>query len=105
MAFGLMAMLSDARKPSRFSQDRIQQIWTKMERHYGKGLVGMFHPVTGRFDINRVGWGQHGRRLGESLSYEIVPGLTVDATTTFSMLLGAAQGTQWSGLNADSKSA
>ncbi len=71
-----------------------------MERHYGKGLVGMFHPETGRFDMNRIGWARHGRRLGESipLSYEIIPGFTIDATTTFSTVMGFAQGTQWDGL-------
>ena len=68
-----------------------------MERHYGKGLTGMFHPETGRFDMNRVGWAQHGRRLGESISIEIA-GINFDATTTFAMLLGAAQGSQWDGL-------
>ena len=69
-----------------------------MERHYGKGLVGMFHPETGKFDKNRLGWARHGRKLGASLEWEITPGFTVDGTTLASGVMGDALGTQWDGL-------
>ncbi len=75
-----------------------------MERHYGKGLVGMFHPVTGRFDPNRVGWARHGRKLGESfgIDYQITENLRINGTTGSAVFLGASQGTQWDGLNSNS---
>lgn len=78
--------------------DRIFEIRTKMERHYGKGLVGMFDPETGKFDPNRLGWAKHGRKLGGSITVQLGD-LTFDASTGTAFLLGASKGLQWDGLS------
>lgn len=84
--------------------DRIFEIRTKMERVYGKGLVGMFNPETGKFDPSRLGWAKHGRRLGASITVQI-GSKTFDATTGTAFMLGAAKGLQWDGLSKDNETA
>jgi len=97
-----LASISDAkRRPSRFSVERIQDIKYKMERHYGKDLAGMKDPKTGKFDVSRLGWAKHGRRLGESITMTI-NSMSFDASTASAYWMGASKGLQWDGLKGES---
>lgn len=75
----------------------MEEIKGRMERVYGKGLAGMFNPQTGKFDISRLGWAHHGRKLGASMTIQLGD-LTFDASSGNAFVLGAAKGMQWSGL-------
>ena len=88
-----------ARKPSRFSVDRIEYVKNKMERHYGRGYQGMFDS-NGKLDSSKLGWQRHGRRLGESITMTL-DNLSFDASTFNAFMLGAAKGLQWDGLEGD----
>ena len=68
-----------------------------MERHYGKDLAGMKDPKTGKFDVSRLGWAKHGRRLGESITMTI-NSMSFDASTASAYWMGASKGLQWDGL-------
>ena len=97
MALGLG---KDARrKPSRFSVERIEYVKQKMERHYGRGFVGMFDE-NGKLDSSKLGWQRHGRRLGESITMTL-ENLSFDASTWNAFFLGSAKGLQWDGLEGD----
>ncbi len=77
-----------------------------MERTYGKDLVGMRDPETGKFDPARFGWDNRatgGALLGAQLSVEIAPGTTIDATTASAYLLGWVKGMQYDGLSSGEK--
>ena len=96
-----IALPKDAkRKPSRFSVERIEKIKQKMERHYGRGFVGMFDE-NGKLKHKELGWARHGRRLGESITMTL-DALSFDASTMNAFFLGAAKGLQWDGLEGDS---
>mmetsp|Transcript_11827 Transcript_11827/g.15024 ORF Transcript_11827/g.15024 Transcript_11827/m.15024 type:complete len:228 (+) Transcript_11827:18-701(+) len=101
LAVACIASTADAtRKKSRYSIERIEHIKQKMERHYGRGLVGMNDPVTGKFDASRLGWAHHGRRLGESITMTL-NNLSFDASTLTAFWLGASKGLQWDGLKGE----
>ena len=44
------------RGPSRWAVQRTEEVKHRLERVYGKGLVGMYDPETGRIDPSRFGW-------------------------------------------------
>lgn len=65
-----------------------------MERTYGKGLVGMINPKTGKLDFNRMGWDNKvtgGARMGSQLNVQF-GGMIFDATTSAAGFLGFAKG-------------
>ena len=69
-----------------------------LERVYGRGLVHMMDPETGKVDPTTFGWDNRvtgGKRLGSSISYTITPGFTIDATTTMAYWLGFSKGMQY----------
>ena len=73
----------------------------RMERTYGKGLVGMINPETGRMDPERFGWDNRttgGRKMGETISRTIADGTTIDASTMTAWTLGFVKGFQYNGL-------
>ena len=84
-----------------------------LERVYGKGLVGMINEKTGRVDATRFGWDNRvtggarmgsGRKAGlvaQTISRTIMPGLTIDASTSSAFWLGFSKGLQYEGLSKD----
>lgn len=69
-----------------------------MERTYGKGLVGMINPKTGKVDFERMGWDNkvtNGARMGSQLNIKLGDRI-FDATTKASAFLGFAKGMQYS---------
>ena len=103
-ALALFGQEVDARKKSKWSIKRTQQVKDRLERVYGKGLIGMHDPVTGRPDPTRMGWDNRatgGRRLGSSIQVTIAPGNTIDATTATAYWLGFVEGMKYTGLQRD----
>ena len=78
-----------------------------MERTYGKGLIGMKNPETGRIDPNRFGWDNRvtgGRPLGQSINVTVAPGLTIDASGSMAYWLGFVDGMKYTGLEREGDS-
>jgi hypothetical protein len=66
-----------------------------MERTYGKGLVGMINPLTGKVDPARFGWDNAatgGARMGSGVAITITENLTIDAATFAAYWLGFVKG-------------
>ena len=88
---------------------RTNETWERLERTYGKGLVGMRDPKTNKIDFNRMGWDNHktgGRQLGSSIGGRYgmtitnsINGFTFDATTGAAFLMGWSKAMQYSGLD------
>jgi hypothetical protein len=96
-----IAMMADARKPSPWAVQRTNDVKNRLERTYGKGLVGMMKPGTNEIDPSRFGWDNKktgGAPLGSNLSVTITSGLTIDGTTSTAFWLGFSKGMQYEGL-------
>ena len=90
-------------KPSRWATQRINDVKQRLGRTYGKGLVGMKDPETGKVDPRRFGWDNrklNGAPMGSSISVTI-PGtsLVVDASTQSAFALGFATGMKYDGMD------
>jgi len=99
-----MALTAEAKKKSAWAVQRTNDVKDRLERTYGKGLVGMMHPETGKIDPTRFGWDNRvtgGAPLGSQLSITIKKGLTIDGTTNSAYWLGFAKGMQYEGLTKD----
>ena len=78
-----------------------------MERVYGKGLVGMKDPETGRIDPGRMGWDNRvtgGAPLGSQINVTVAPGVTIDASSVTAYWLGFVDGMKYTGLDRDDAS-
>ena len=90
---------------SKWAIQRTEDVIVKLERVYGKGLIHMHDPLTGKIDPSTFGWDNRrtgGGLLGASISRTIGPGLTIDASTVMAYWLGFAKGMQYSALERDS---
>ena len=101
----LQADVEARRKPSKWALKRTAQVKERMERTYGKGLVGMFNEETGQIDPTRFGWDNKrtgGAPLGSNISVTI-PGtnIVVDATLGSAFAMGFTTGMKYSGLDGD----
>lgn len=73
----------------------------RMERMYGKGLVGMYDD-QGKMKMDRFSNVHHlTKGLQQSISTNIAPGVTIDATNFVAYWLGFAQGMNYVGLERD----
>lgn len=80
-----------------WAQKRVDAVKYRLERNFGKGLVGLYNE-SGDFDPDRLGWmnRHNGKKpLGSSISVTILPGLTIDASTTNAYILGFVNGLQY----------
>ena len=79
-----------------------------MERTYGKGMVGMTDPLTGKIDPTKFGMDNRltgGARLGSSITVTIMDNLTIDGTSAMAFWLGWAKGMQYDGLESEDSTA
>lgn len=77
---------------------RVSEVRDNLERVYGRGMVGMMNPKTGKLDFERMGWDNHvtgGARMGSQLNVNI-GGMIFDASAAASGFLGFAKGMQYS---------
>ena len=83
-----------------WAQKRVDAVKYRLERNFGKGLVGLYNE-NGDVDPDRLGWMNlhNGKKpLGSSISVTILPGLTIDASTGNAYILGFVNGLQYEGL-------
>ena len=80
---------------SAYAQKRVAETKEKMELVYGKGLVGLKDPKTGRVDPKR--FGQDYRRPPTAVWVEIT-GVTINAVSWEAFAFGYVEGVQYKGI-------
>ena len=92
---------AEARVKTTWAQKRVDATKYRLERNFGRGLVGLINE-EGQVDPDRLGWinRRGGKKpLGSSISVTLLPGLTIDASTTNAYILGWVNGLQYEGLS------
>ena len=103
--FSTMALLGPVAKATiaktSWSHKRVQSTKHRLERNFGKGLVGLINE-DGHVDPDRLGWmvnKHNGKKPLGSTSEVIFTGLpAIDATNATAQVLGFVNGLQYTGL-------
>ena len=106
--FSTMALLGPVAEATiaktSWSHKRVQSTKHRLERNFGKGLVGLINE-DGHVDPDRLGWmvnKHNGKKPLGSTSEVIFTGLpAIDATNATAQVLGFVNGLQYEGLTRD----
>ena len=90
---------AEARVKTTWAQKRVDSTKYRLERNYGKGLVGLINE-EGRVDPDRLEW-MNKRPLASTINVTISKKLIIDASTINAYIYGFVNGMQYDGLARD----
>lgn len=93
MIVAAVTAMGSSRVVSQFAQERVRQTKHRLERIYGRGLVGLRHEETGKVDHRRFAWAR-----SKPASIITFGDFKFDSDMQSTMLLGFTQGVQYQGL-------
>ena len=83
-----MASTAEAKVTTKWGAKKVANTKRRLERVYGKGLVGLYHEETGKPVMERFAWD----RRTEAAVYATVGEFTFDAESVKALFYGLADG-------------
>ena len=93
MLVAAVTATTSARVVSEFAEQTVRQTKHRLERIYGRGLVGLRHEQTGKIDHRRFQWS----RTLPAVTMT-VGDITLDTNSMDAIILGITKGIEYSGL-------